>query len=633
MLVEAWLVWLMPIISGFIAFFLARLGRKLSHTISVASSLSSLILSSSMLLHALQGGLKLPYEEGFPLIVGPGFEVKIGVLVDELSLVMLTLVAFVSSLIFIYSTGYMEEEPDIGRYWFWMNFFLGSMQLLVISSNLIQMLMGWEMVGLCSWALISFWYKSKAPSPEPGFATEGEYNAHCGLKALLTTSLADSLFIVSILIVGWATWSAYGRPTFDFLELGRNYKWLGQIAGAGLMPLFALFLLSGPLGKSAQFPYNEWLPEAMAGPTTVSALIHAATMVKAGCYFVARSFITLMGAYPSYPEVSVFFWCALAMGAFSAFLAATQGMVAKELKKVLAYSTISQIGYIFSALGLAGVLFSYEAYAAGILHIVSHALLKALLFLGAGAVIHVTGTKYMHEMGGLKKYMPITFWTMLIGSFSLTGVPPFSGSFSKEDIVGALSACPQTFVAAMLLLVTVALTSFYTFRMLGLVFFGKEGAALRDRRLKEAPAVMIGPLIILAITTSLVWLSFPALKGFLIHGSLGGFSIGVIERYLRETVTSTTFVASMAFLLLGLYPSYKVYIARAIPPERVTVLKLYGFLARRWYWNDLYYRAANGLKAASNRVRRVQTGVSNTNVAYMLVGLLLFILILMVLMG
>jgi len=628
MLLEAWLTWLVPIISGFVAFFSARFSRRISHGISIASALTSLICSLILAYDIWIGRIGLSYEEKIPLLKGPEFEVSLGVLVDQLSLVMLIAVAFVSSVIFIYSVGYMEGEPDIGRYWFWMDFFLGSMQLLVISGNLVQMLMGWEMVGLCSWALISFWYKSKAPSPEPGFATEGEYNAHCGLKALITTSIADSFFIVAIFLIGWSTWMAYGRPTFDFLKLSSDFKWLGEIVRTGLVPFLAFALLSGPLGKSAQFPYNEWLPEAMAGPTTVSALIHAATMVKAGCYFVARFFITLIGAYPTYPEIKLFFWGALTMGAFSAFLAASQGMVAKELKKVLAYSTISQIGYIFSALGLAGIVLSREAFASGILHIISHALLKALLFLGAGAVIHITGTRYMYEMGGLRKYMPVTFWTMLIGALSLTGLPPFSGFFSKDEIIRSLYRTSQGLIGAAILIITVALTSFYTFRMIGLVFFGEPSDFLKGKKLKEAPKVMTGPLITLAIATSLAWLSYPSLSNFLVYGNFPKLSAPLIISYLRDAFVNPLSLLSLALILIGFYPAYEVYIAREVKPEEVTVGKLYGFLTARWYWNGLYYWLTERTRKFCDRIRYFQTGISNVNVAYMLTGFVIFLVLL-----
>lgn len=632
-LIEAWLVWSIPIIFSFAAFFASKISRIISHIIAIGSVTISFLSSILLLIKSLSGTIILPFQQSFKWVVGQGVYIELGTLVDQLSLVMLLLVSLISTLIFIFSLGYMREEPDIGRYWFWMCFFVGSMQMLVISNNLVQMLIGWEMVGLCSWALISFWYKSRAKSPEPGFTTEGEYNAHCGLKALVTTSFADLFFIAAIALVGWATQSAFGHPTFNFLELSKNPSWIGSLVTGGILPIFALFLLSGPLGKSAQFPYNEWLPEAMAGPTTVSALIHAATMVKAGCYYIARFFITVWAAIPTYPEIMIFFWLALALGTFTAFLAATQGMVARELKKVLAYSTISQLGYIFAALGAAGVTLSEVAFASGILHIVSHAIFKALLFLCAGAVLHITHTRYMSEMGGLKNIMPIVFWTMFVGALSLSGIPPFSGFFSKDEILRVTANL--NWAVYFVLLMTVALTTFYTFRMIGMVFFGEKSEHLtkleeeEGKRLHEAEPAMAVPLIILAALSSTVWIFYPSLIDFLTTGFTGARESLNLVSILEETFTSTPFYLSIAMIIIGLYPAYKIYIVRAIKPEKVTISKLYNLIKNRWYWNTVYYWFGEKTRGFAEKIRYVQTGVSNINVAYMVTGAIVFLLILM----
>lgn len=632
LVLEGWLVWILPLTLSFVAFLVSKVNRIASHIVAIASPFSSLVCAILLLNKVLSGTFPLPFEQSIGWLAGQGLYIELGILLDQLSLIMLLVVAFISTLIFIFSVDYMREEQDIGRYWFWMCFFIGSMQMLIISNNFIQMLMGWEMVGLCSWALISFWYKSRAPSPEPGFLTEGEYNAHCGLKALVTTSFADLFFIAAIAMVAWATYLATGNATFNFIKLSENFSWIGVLNTAGILPIFALFLLSGSLGKSAQFPFNEWLPEAMAGPTTVSALIHAATMVKAGCYFVARFFTIVWEALPVYPEIKIFFWLALGLGAFTAFLAATQGMVAKELKKVLAFSTISQLGYIFVALGAAGVLLSWEAFIAGILHIVSHAIFKALLFLCAGAILHVTHTKYMNEMGGLKGVMPITYSTMLIGAFSLSGIPPFSGFFSKDEILSTVVGL--NWIVYAILALTVALTTFYTFRMIGIVFFGEKSQHVikleeEGKKLHEVGPLMIIPLTILAFLALFIWLFYPNMTGFLV-GYDEALHIDLLS-FLSKTFTSPLLMVSIVMVIVGLYPAYKVYITRVILPEKITVPKLYNLLYNRWYWNHVYYWLAEKVKLFAERIRYIQTGVSNVNVAYVVTGAIVFIIILIIL--
>jgi len=686
----AWFIWLIPLFTSFLEPLLAKFRKDAAHILSILSLTSAATLSLALFFQVASGAIHTPIQDSINWLVGGPVEIELGVLVDPFSVLMSLVVSIVASIIFIFSVGYMHNEPDIGRYWFWMNFFAGSMLLLVLSNNLLQMFLAWEMVGLSSWALISFWYKSKEKSPVPGFnKTEGEYNAHCGFKALITTSFADAFFLAAIGIIGFITYSVYGKSVFNFLELGEDFAWLGELSRFGLIPVVSILMISGPLGKSAQFPYNEWLPEAMAGPTTVSALIHAATMVKAGAYFMGRFFLVVDEGLHAYPSLTLFFAIAAYIGAFTAFLAGTQGMVAVELKKVLAYSTISQLGYIFAAFGIAGMTLYEEGFIAGTLHIVAHAIFKALLFLSAGSVLHAAHTKYMTEMGGLKKYMPVTYKTMLIGALSLSGIPFFAGFFSKDTIIH-VAFVTNAWIPWILLLVTAAITVFYVFRMIGMTFYGEESEYIKKleeegKHIHESPRVMAVPLIILAGLTVIIGFIFPALIEFLEYGTISPeHYIEEIGPYVIESVASPLFVITIGMVSLGFIPAWYIYIQRKIDPrdiveKRVFLKILYNFLVNRWYFNALYYKIvdfvrslgrianildqaydkflrslghlldvigsiANGIEQLYDRilrqttklfsyiagkVRKVQTGLSNVNILYMIAGFIAFVAILL----
>ncbi len=645
-----WLVWGIPLFVGFISPFIARVSRKLVGIISSIGLVVSFLLSLKMLLDMVNGVINTPLDaelEWLNLKDITGGIVGFGVLLDSLSLFMITVITFVSMLIFIFSIGYMAEEEDIGRYWFWMNIFVSAMLLLVLSDNLIQLFITWEIVGICSWALISFWYKSKAPSPEPGFETEGDYNAHCGFKALVTTGFADVFFLVAILMIGWATWATYGHPVFNFMELGEDISWAGELARYALLPIFVLFILSGPFGKSAQFPYHEWLPEAMAGPTTVSALIHAATMVKAGVYFVARFFPIMLAMADTFPEAKLFFLIVAVNGAFTAFLAGTQGMVARELKKVLAYSTISQIGYMFLALGVGGLIAEHAvAFTIALMHLSAHAVFKALLFLSAASVLHSVGTKYLDEMGALKKYMPITYVSMLVGAFALSGVPIFSGFFTKDEIV-KIAYESSNMIVYLLAVVTVAITAFYSFRMIGLVFFGKESDYIRERIREghephESPSVMTVPLLILAGVSTVLGFMLPWMykvfdnPGFWIRLEGEYVEFCLIEFF--KSLASVTSLVTLLLLVIGIYPAYHYYIASKGSPAKlvegnVVLRALYKFLKERWFINKVYYKVfRDGLLWFANKLRKIQTGISNVNLLYAAIGMIASVLIIVLLL-
>jgi NADH-quinone oxidoreductase subunit L len=414
----AWWCFLFPLIGAALTPVLARIHPQVRDYGAVFFAFLG-ALCSGMLLPLLFRMGDLPLESQVVWLAAP-IKVGLGVLVDPLSIVVANVVAWISLVIMLYCVGYMQGDPGVSRFWMLMNLFIGSMLLLVLANNLLFVFVGWKMVGLCSYGLIGYYYRDEKEywigGPPP---TRYVTPTHAGLKALIVTGLGDMLMLGGILIIYF-----YSR-TFNLLELYQTTAtWMAAMAKSpGLIVLVSVLLLAGPIGKSAQFPLHEWLPEAMAGPGPVSALIHAATMVKSGVYLVARFIPIFYHGYwvGGFSEAFHFFTLTAWVGLITAFLAATQGMVALELKKALAYSTVSQIGYMMLGLGIAGFAPHVLAggYTSGIFYLVSHGLFKASLFLCAGAVIHTAHSIYMHEMGALKKYMPFTWVFMGIAALSL----------------------------------------------------------------------------------------------------------------------------------------------------------------------------------------------------------------------
>jgi len=495
----------------------------------------------------------------------------------------------------------MHGEEGLTRYWFFMNFFIGNMLLLVLSDNLIQMLFGWEGVGLCSYALIGFWYRDSKKDWLKCWVGEGDEAyppSHCGMKAFMVTRLGDLLLLAGVFILVSYT------GTLNFLELQNGSIYT---IPTPMLLMAILLILGGPIGKSAQLPLMEWLPDAMAGPTSVSALIHAATMVKAGVYLIARLFpmIYRVAWNGSYNELSLFFYTVAWIGALTAFVAATQAIPATELKKVLAYSTVSQLGYMMLGLGVAGLSNDpVIGYAGSIFHLMSHATFKAALFLSAGAVIHAVHSRFLYHMGGLRKYMPKTFWCMLFASFSLMGVPIiFSGFWSKDMILEA-SLTAGEFLLFAIGIITAGLTCFYTIRMIGLTFFGKEGEKVKTGHMHEAPLVMLIPYGILVAGTILLgvlgyfiggWLEeifHPYLLGHRLHTEIiHQVDIGLTH----EAAVMITIASSLSMLVVGAYTAYKFYIERAVDLEvmlekKPLLKRLRYFFFRRWYINMVYYK-------------------------------------------
>ncbi len=447
---------------AFLIFFGKRLGEK-SAGAAIGASVLSLLMALPFEIGALRGA---SFSHQFEWLKLGNSPLLFGFLIDPLSAMMLFVVTVVGTLIIIYSVGYMHGDPRFSRFFAYLSLFMFSMLTLVLADNFVLLYISWELVGLCSYFLIGFWF-------------EKDSAARASKKAFITTRIGDAGFFVGILLLFFTT------GTLELRNL--NPEFLGGFAAsAPLLTVAALLIFCGAIGKSAQFPLHVWLPDAMEGPTPVSALIHAATMVAAGVYLAARSF----GLLTTFPEALP---VVASIGTFTAFMAGFIALTQTDIKRILAYSTISQLGYMIAALGLKG-------YSAGTFHLMTHAFFKALLFLGAGSVIHGTGTQDIREMGGLWKKMPQTTLTFVIASLAIAGVPPLSGFWSKDEILAAAfeSENPIFFY---LLTATAAMTAFYMFRLVFLTFFGKMR---KELHVHESPAVMTIPLWLLALGSAVV---------------------------------------------------------------------------------------------------------------------------------
>jgi len=537
---------------------------------------------------------------------------KAGVLVTPLSVIMTNLVAWISFLIMVYSMGYMHGDKDMTRYWFFMLFFIGSMQLIVLSDNLLMMFFGWEGVGLASYALIGFWH---ADRKKDYVGREGHFAGgiamwasptHAGMKAFLMTRAGDTMMLAGMFLI------FIFSGTFGFKELAQNQEWSVQMAHQNLLVPAAVLLFGGAIGKSAQFPLNEWLLEAMTGPTPVSALIHAATMVKAGVFLVAQvgPLFFALAAF----GVTQFFEVVAWVGAITAFLLATQALVNPEIKKVLAYSTGSQIGYMMMALGIAGLSTNFvDGYTAGFFQLISHALFKASLFMGAGALLHTVGSRYMTDMGGMRKYMKKTYIFMLLAALSLAAAPLVTSGFWSKDAIfaavldsGYIYATPLFAIAV----IVAIMTAFYTFRMVGMAFFGEESKHVKNLKetghhIHEVGKVMWLPFAILAVATIAVGLIGPLFEAQLHHtfaeyltGSFGIKEHISVEspRKAAETfmgINPTAAVASVGAFAIGGGLGYVFYIGRHVNPKIISVSVItrgiWRFLYNRWYLNTALY--------------------------------------------
>lgn len=469
-------IWLIPVFPALGFAINGLLGNRLPKSIvSVVGCLSvflSFLVSAAIFVEFLKLSPESRIFEKniFDWIVSGEFSVKVGFMIDPLSIVMCLVVTGVGFLIHVYSVGYMHDDPGYSRYFTYLNLFVFMMLILVTGNNVLLMFVGWEGVGLCSYLLIGFWYEKDSAS-------------NAGKKAFIVNRIGDYGFLLGIFLL-FVSLGKEGVWTLNFRELEESV-WL---LDPSLVALITLLFFVGATGKSAQIPLYVWLPDAMEGPTPVSALIHAATMVTAGVYMIAR----LNFLYSMAPETM--FIVAL-IGALTAMFAASIGFAQYDIKRVLAYSTISQLGYMFVGVGVG-------AYAAGIFHLMTHAFFKALLFLGAGSVMHaLSGELDMRRMGGLKRYMPVTHKTFLVACLAIAGIPGFSGFFSKDEILWEAFTSPVGGIFIYVIaLITAFMTAFYMFRLLFNTFYGSERM---DEHVKhhvhESPKIMTIPLVILAI--------------------------------------------------------------------------------------------------------------------------------------
>jgi NADH-quinone oxidoreductase subunit L len=558
-------IWLIPLLplAGFIINGLGRntLSKGMIGFIGSTLVLASFGLSIGAFLQIKASGVLINVTL-FDWFAVENLKVPFSFLVDQLSALMLLIITGVGFLIHLYSVGYMHDDKGYGKFFSYLNLFVFFMLLLVMGSNYLIMFIGWEGVGLCSYLLIGFWYTN------PSYADAAK-------KAFIMNRVGDLGFLIGIFLI---------FTTFGSISYGDVFSKAALMNSKdGPFVLITILLFIGAVGKSAQLPLFTWLPDAMAGPTPVSALIHAATMVTAGVYMVARSNILFTMAPDTMEIIAI---VGLATATFAALIALTQ----TDIKKVLAYSTVSQLGYMFLGLGVG-------AYTGAFFHVMTHAFFKALLFLGAGSVIHaVSGEQDMRNMGGLKSKLPITFITMLIGTIAISGIPPFAGFFSKDEILAHAFMHSTTFYV--IGVITAMFTSFYMFRMLYLTFYGKfRGTHEQEHHLHESPSSMTIPLIVLAILS--------AVGGFIgIPESLGGghwlehFLAPVFapsakimgEQTLPQNTEWILMGVSVAGALIALIYAYNKYVKKAHVPVADTEERT--FLANlsyhKFYIDELY---------------------------------------------
>jgi len=503
----------------------------------------------------------------FPWIHLGSLKVDMAFLVDPLSAVMILVVTGVGGLIHIYATGYMHDDKGFWRFFAYLNLFMAAMLTLVLGDSLLLLFVGWEGVGLCSYALIGFWYTD-------------HNNARAGNKAFIVNRVGDFGFVLGMFLLFWSL-DAQGHGTLTIREM---VKWAPAIKDAMLwgMPvvtLATLLLFVGAAGKSAQIPLFVWLPDAMAGPTPVSALIHAATMVTAGVYMTARMNVFFSMSPDTLNVIAV-------IGVATALLAATIALTQNDIKKVLAYSTVSQLGYMFIGVGVGG-------YAAAIFHLMTHAFFKACLFLGAGSVIHAMHHEQdMRKMGGLKKFMPVTFWTFLISVLAIAGFPPLAGFFSKDEILW-LAFSGHHEIIWLLALCGAGMTAFYMFRQLFMVFFGQCRADHHTQEhLHESPGVMTLPLVVLAAGAVVAgWIGLPAVFGGSEFAHWLEPVIAHGEHHGSHAVELGLMGCSIAVAAAGVFFAYLMYYRGALSPQRFVNLAggfFYRLFDNKWYFDEVY---------------------------------------------
>jgi NADH-quinone oxidoreductase subunit L len=587
MLSKLWLIPLLPLAGVAIN---GLFGRSLSRKVVGAIAVGTIAIAFVLSVVAVAQLAGLPEGERHadsvlgtwiplgPLGEGRTLEINWGFALDPLSAIMILVVTGVGLLIHVYSVGYMAHEPDVARFFVYMNLFMAMMLTLVLGSNLLVMFVGWEGVGLCSYLLIGFFYD------RPFDLRTGVTCADAGRKAFIVNRIGDAAFLIGVL---------YLTVTFGTMEF-RGVSEAVAHSGSELHAMLVgvgVLLFIGACGKSAQIPLYVWLPDAMAGPTPVSALIHAATMVTAGVYMVCR----MSALYTAAPEAMA---VVAGVGALTALFAATMGMAATDIKKVLAYSTVSQLGYMFAAAGVG-------AYVAAMFHLMTHAFFKALLFLGAGSVIHgMSDDQDIRHMGGLRPKMPRTHWTFLLATLAIAGIPVFAGFFSKDEILAG--AWGSNRVVWGMLLVGAGLTAFYMFRLYYLVFHGKfRGTEEQAHHVHESPPMMTVPLMILGVLSVIGgWIGIPVVMSFgsdinffhhwlapaVSSGGHGEAGAGEAAHHPSVALEWGLIVLAVAIAVSGILIARRIYLQRPGSAEGIarSLGPVYR-LVRNLYWVDELY--------------------------------------------
>ncbi|MGB5105977.1 MAG: NADH-quinone oxidoreductase subunit L [Candidatus Zixiibacteriota bacterium] len=540
----SWIIPLLPLTAFCLIIFFTRENRRLSSALSIGAIGAGFLFAVGLLIQQVSDNT--PFEMNYVWAAFPTLKLEVGVYIDALTAIMLVVVTTVSMLVQIYSLGYMHGDPRYSRYYSFLSLFTFSMLGLVLANNFFLIFVFWELVGLTSYLLIGFWFEKKSASD-------------ADKKAFITTRIGDFGFLIGVILL-----AAY-CGTLNYHEV------FEKVAGGAIPPAVLTFagiaIFCGAIGKSAQFPLHVWLPDAMEGPTPVSALIHAATMVAAGVYLVARS----MSLFTHSPDAAMF---VAVIGIITSLLAASIALVQNDIKRILAYSTVSQLGYMIMALGLG-------SFTAGTLHLMTHAFFKACLFLCAGSVIHAVHSQDIQKMGGLRHKMPITYWSMLIATLSIAGIFPLSGFWSKDEIVASTLGHP---VFMVLTLLVAFMTSFYMFRLIFLTFFGETRDQHGYDHAHESPRTMTTPLIVLAVLSVCAgWVAIPWLD----HG----YSMFAYfhEPHHAEAHYSVMIISTLV-ALSGIGLAYLMYIKKAISPQALgTKFKsLYTLLYNKWYFDEIY---------------------------------------------
>ncbi len=586
--ISAWLVWIFPLIACMFVPLIAKKGDKIRnyYVIAVAAVTAAFAFS---LVPGIFFGNGQPTESTIPWIAG----ISAGVYIDPLSILFTCLVGFFGLIIVIYSWGYMKGEEGLTRYYFLILLFIGSMIGLVISDNLVQMFIFWEMVGLCSYALVAFWYKR----PE---------SVNAGNKVFIMTRIGDIslLAAIGILYAGpLVAGKAIGSFSFSTIIAALTAGAKAGTLNTGLLVTAFFLVLGGAVAKSAQFPLFTWLYSAMEAPTSISALLHAATMVKAGIYLLARFILIASVATPLIIALQPLWFPTVAwIGVITALIGATLAITTTDIKGVLAYSTVSQIGFMMAGLGSAVAGAASIGWFASLFHMVSHAFFEGLGFLLAGGIIHAIGTRDMRLMGGLRKAMPITFVLMGIMIITTSGLPPFAAFFSKGLIITSVAGLNSTAgtIQAILLYATAAITFAYVIRMFSLVFMGKESEHLQKQHVHEAPKVMLIPAAILAALCVVWGLSMPVVADFMHLNSLG---LTILGSFIDlETPIFLAILVPTGLLVYWAY--YKnVMSIRNVGGGSNPISTM---LKHGYFVDDVYYAFAKGLEKFSDGLKRVE---------------------------